>query len=289
MATSATADLYYLKPDPKWDVEKPYTFFAKVSKIGGASPTNIVKEAVKNVAVTDVRSKITELSMNKHGFEVIDLGQKFEPSDFYDDDWVRTIYYPSICQLVKEKLDAKEVRAYKHQLRYRHPGFGDMRLRGPDGYDPPIHQVHGDITPAYARSLFEEHWPRETEALREERLQVLNIWRPLVHTVEEWPLALCDCSSVDKERDVREADQVKKRKGSKESDNDFEVIEGYVAFHHPNHAWYYLRDQTFHEGWLIKLYDSEPGVASGVLHTAVDIGGGPVARRSCEIRMLVRI
>ena len=46
-----SATLYYLKPHPKWAVEKPYTLFADVSKIKGASSTNIVKEAVEQVPI----------------------------------------------------------------------------------------------------------------------------------------------------------------------------------------------------------------------------------------------
>lgn len=111
---------------------------------------------------------------------------------------------------------------------------------------------------------------------------------------------------MDKARDLRAADQVKRRKGSKESDNDFEVIESYTAHHHPDHKWYYLANQKFNEGWLIKLYDSQVGAAdgkcniklssqvpssksTGVLHTSFDIGQSSTARRSCEVRMLVKI
>jgi hypothetical protein len=95
---------------------------------------------------------------------------------------------------------------------------------------------------------------------------VPSLWRPLVVEVKEWPLALCDSSTVIKERDMRPADQVKRRKGSKDSDNDFEVIESYTAHYHPNHSWYYLANQRFNEGWLIKLYDSQEGAADGKLN-----------------------
>jgi len=286
MSTHITAEFNYLKPDPRWDVEKPYTLFLDVSNIKGAEPTNIIKEPVKNVKVTDVRNLSEEIEMDKHGFEVVDLGRQFEPRNFTEEEWVHTCYYPQACKLVKEKVGAKEVRAYQHKLRYRHPGFGDIRLRGPDGYDPPIPHVHADVTPAYAQVLFEQFWPEEVQNLPHTRAQVLNLWRPLVDVVKEWPLALCSCASVDTQRDIREADQVKRRKGSTESDNDFEVIESYLSFYHSDHCWYYLSNQSFHEGWLIKLYDSQPGVSSGTLHSSIDTGASDISRRSCELRML---
>ena len=76
------------------------------------------------------------------------------------------------------------------------------------------------------------------------------MWRPLVPTVEEWPLALCDFRSVDKE-DLRASDIVK---------DDYNG-ESYVSTYNPKHAWYYLSEQKYHEAWMIKLFDSKPGVA----------------------------
>ena len=71
-------------------------------------------------------------------------------------------------------------------------------------------------------------------------------------TVTEWPLALCDARSVDKERDLQPSDIVKP---------DY-VGESYVAYHNPAHKWHYLKDQSFEEAWVIKLFDSKPGVAN---------------------------
>lgn len=77
----------------------------------------------------------------------------------------------------------------------------------------------------------------------------------------EWPLALCDFTSVDSGVDLKAVDQVKPLKGSKPSDNAFVEIESYVSFYNPQHVWCYLDSQAFDEGWLFKLYDSRDGVA----------------------------
>lgn len=90
------------------------------------------------------------------------------------------------------------------------------------------------------------------------------MWRPLVDHITEWPLALCDYESMDK-KDLRATDQVKRLKGSKPSDNAFVEIESYVAHHNPKHHWYYLENQAFYEGWLIKLYDSKSDTAHSKL------------------------
>lgn len=76
------------------------------------------------------------------------------------------------------------------QLRYRHPGFGDLRLRGYKDYDPPIPQVHAgesllaprarsftqpftDMSNAYGEKFVAENWP---EAVGSGRVQVLKYY-----------------------------------------------------------------------------------------------------------------
>jgi hypothetical protein len=41
-----------------------------------------------------------------------------------------------------------------------------------------------------------EHLGDEADALAQGRFQILNVWRPLVDPVEDYPLALCDARSL---------------------------------------------------------------------------------------------
>jgi len=92
-------------------------------------------------------------------------------------------------------------------------------------------------------------------------LNATSLWRPLVDVVTEWPLALCDFGSLDIAKDLQPSDMVKRRKGTRASENKFDEIESFVAFHNPRHKWIFLDKQTFNEGWLIKLYDSKQDTA----------------------------
>ncbi|KAI1617987.1 hypothetical protein EDD37DRAFT_250930 [Exophiala viscosa] len=284
-STDVKATLFYLKHDTRWQREKPYTLFVDVSNIPGAENTNIEKEAVGDIVVRDARSSPTLLTLDVHGFEVMRLSEDvFKPESFEDPVWTEANYYPFLCKAVQQALGAKEVRVYEHKVRYRFPGFGDLRLRSALDYDPPIPQVHADLSHEYGLQLFTERWP---EGLISNRLQVINIWRPLNIKVTEWPIALCSCSSVDREVDLQRTDQVKRLKGSSEADNKFVVMESYTSFYNSAHQWWYLKDQCFNEAWIIKLFDSKAGVAENVLHTAIDIGQSPDARKSIETRMMV--
>ena len=113
----ASATLYYLKRHPRWAIEKPYTLFADVSKIEGALSTNIVKEAVEQVPIVNVRSRKHDLSLDVNGFEVISSSDGFSAGSFEDPKWVEDVYYPSVCNMVKERLGAKDVRCYEHKAR----------------------------------------------------------------------------------------------------------------------------------------------------------------------------
>lgn len=111
--------LHYLKSDPKWSEEKPFTLFVDVSGIQGAQNTNIVKEAVPGIPIHDARPGLDgsdRLTLDINGFEMIHLRQDDSPKDFENSKWVEDHYYPYLCQLLKERLGAKEARVYEHKV-----------------------------------------------------------------------------------------------------------------------------------------------------------------------------
>lgn len=81
-----------------------------------------------------------------------------------------------------------------------------------------------------------------------------SAWRPLNPVVEDWPLAVCDASSVRPE-DLVAVDHVG-RKFVGESD--------YLLFR-PTHRWWYWSRQTRNEVLLVKMFDSSR-VAGGGKH-----------------------
>ncbi|CRL22787.1 unnamed protein product [Penicillium camemberti] len=275
-SSQVLAKLFYLKNTSTWTREKPFTLFIDVSKVSGAQNSNIEKDPIDKIPIRDVRSCELSLELDQNGFEVMDLEQEgHTPMCFDEEDWIENEYLKFLCNKIKERLGAKEVRPYEYKKRYRHPGFGDTRLRGDDRFDPPIPQVHADMTSEYGKHFLEQNWP---EAINSERLQVLNVWRPLINHITEWPLALCDYKSVDRDSDLISTDQVKPAKGPGTTDSTFAIVESYVSFHNPRHTWYYLKNQTFNEGWLFKIYDSKESAAQGP---------GEKPRRSIETRLMV--
>lgn len=110
------ASLKYLACDSRYLTEKPYTCLMDLSDVPGAAATNIVSDVVSDISVTDVRDSTAELSLDQHGFEVLDVGRGFSIGDFEDQEWIKKAYYPFICKLLVDKLGAKEAHVFEHQV-----------------------------------------------------------------------------------------------------------------------------------------------------------------------------
>ena len=76
-------------------------------------------------------------------------------------------------------------------------------------------------------------------------LIVESSWRPLTQVVDDWPLVVCDASSVSQE-DLVAVDHVRRKY----------IGDSYYLLYRPTHKWWYLSQQKRHEVLLMKMYDS---------------------------------
>ena len=83
--------------------------------------------------------------------------------------------------------------------------------------------------------------------------QVCSVWKPLKGPVKDWPLALCDPTSVDA-MDLEAADLVY---------HDY-VVENRQIYRKPGQKWYYISDQQPNEAWIFRQSDSKPGAGVGM-------------------------
>lgn len=103
--------------------------------------------------------------------------------------------------------------------------------------------VHVDQTPAAAEARVRRHLPESlVPELLSKRYQIINIWRPIHHAANDWPLALCDFSSVDTKKDLVPTTLIyPDREG-----------ETYSVLHNDAHQWKYFKDVKTNEVILIK-------------------------------------
>ena len=74
---------------------------------------------------------------------------------------------------------------------------------------------------------------------------MISVWKPLRGPVRDWPLALCDVSTVDPD-DIQPGDLVY---------GDY-VVENCQLHQSGGQKWYYLRDQGPEEAWVFVQSDS---------------------------------
>jgi hypothetical protein len=129
--------------------------------------------------------------------------------------------------------------AFRSALRRNRPGEIDD---GPTKRQP-VNMVHVDQTTASAIGRVHRHLPvSDASNLLERRFQLINLWRPIQNPADEWPLALCDFSTVDTKEDLVPTRLIyPDREG-----------ETFSVRHSPRHQWYYVRGMQPEEFVLIK-------------------------------------
>src|SRR3979411_3453128 len=128
-----TADLNYLTPSA--DRPRNYTF----EPPSGEPRSNIVPEP-HSVPIHDIRPIGEAVSLDREGFALV--RQDSEVKDFYDEDEVRSVYYPEAERLIKAATGADRVFVFDHTVRKRVQGAADRD----GGLRQPVARVHVDHT-----------------------------------------------------------------------------------------------------------------------------------------------
>jgi hypothetical protein len=76
-----------------------------------------------------------------------------------------------------------------------------------------------------------------------------RLWQPLWGPVTDWPLGLCNATSVDPTKDFANMDVVFRNV----------LTENYQIYPNDKHSWYYLNKQVPSEIWLFRQADTEEG------------------------------
>ncbi|KAM0363032.1 hypothetical protein ACHAPK_011291 [Fusarium culmorum] len=91
---------------------------------------------------------------------------------------------------------------------------------------------------------------------------VFIAWKPLMKRVSQWPIAVCDTSTISVD-DCHAVDTVFPHYAS----------ELYHIGHNAAHKWFYLSDQTDEEVLLMQIFDSDTPELPGCPHMSINVGG----------------
>jgi hypothetical protein len=236
--------------------------------------TNFEGEREKRVMVVrDARALPNTFSLDVEGFAFVD--HPTQVKDFYDDAEVAAVYNREVEALIAAHTGASKVVVFDHTRRST-----SQALREKHNARDPAGAAHTDYTDWSAAQRIRDLLPDEAEARLAKRFAIVNVWRSVAGTIEQWPLGLCDARSVD--------------------DNHLHTVErrAYNRVGQTRHAsydagnvWYYFPRMTRDEAVLIKNYDSATdGRARYALHAAFEDPTSPpdaAPRESLETRALV--
>jgi hypothetical protein len=224
------------------------------------------------IVLRNGRPYADHFALERNGFRFVRRETKV--ADFYDEDEIRRVYYPEMEALVKAESGASRVVVFDHTLR-----TADDELREAAKVREVVRRVHNDYTEWSAPQRVRDLLPAEADRLLQRRFAIVQVWRPIRHPVESWPLAIADAQSLSP------ADMVVTERHYPDRIGQTSAIT-----YNPAHRWYWFPHMRPDEALVFKVYDSmKDGRARFTAHTAFEDPATPPdarPRESIEIRTL---
>ncbi len=224
----------------------------------------------RTVRIRNGRSAEHEFSLEEHGFEFV--GHPTAMTDFFDEDQLKSTYYPEVEALVKQRSGARRVHVFDHTLR-----SGDEQTRKERLIREPVDRVHNDYTEWSGPNRVRELLPDEADELLEGRFAIIQVWRAIRNPIESDPLAICSAQSIAAEDLLISERRYPHRVG-----------QTYQVSYNPDHEWYYFPRMARDEALVFKVFDSETdGRARFTAHSAFSDPASPsdaAPRESIEAR-----
>ncbi|KAF2099467.1 methyltransferase [Rhizodiscina lignyota] len=273
------ATIHFLARLPLYDSVKPYTIRYDT---GGDFPATNVENEHHHVKIRNMRCH--NLSYEKCGFQFCNMSSAMKYEDYGDPGLVKAIHFPEVEACLKKVLRASFVQIINVQQRKRHNSFPIATGEAYEYVQPTI-RAHLDYSLESAQDIIRGELGSRAEIIMGRRWQYVNVWHPIRGPLYDWPLAVCDASSVDFDTDTMAADVVE------ETGDSLEILQ---VFFNRSQEWYYLPGQLPSEMLIFKNVDSRSsqGATPGTPHAAFDLMTKPPScndfhRESIEMRAVV--
>jgi len=220
--------------------ERPYSYGYEPG--ADEAPPTAAFEAHR-VEIRDIRSESRRLSLDEHGVTLMEHRSRVR--DFYDNGELASVYYPEAADVIRAATGADRVLVFDHNVRR-----GLSLALHPDRYGQgrPVLHAHTDYTETSAVRRLADQLGPQAALSRHRRVLQVNLWRPVRGPLRDFPLAICDASSIDPKQLVAVDLLYPDRRG-----------EIFYLTHDPRQRWYYAADMGVDEAWIFKNYDSKTG------------------------------
>ncbi|POS75728.1 methyltransferase CmcJ [Diaporthe helianthi] len=203
------ASIQFLKWNPLYETEKPFQIFGALNEDSADQRKSNLAWHEEQVEVQDCRNNVHEFGLDSHGFAIRRLPTFTE---LPDREAVIGEYLPAIKKMLQAELeDVGTVFLFDWRIREsvdQVKAGGMINFR--DQFQPllPSNYAHTDTSPISVIRRIRESFPNEAAQILRQRVRAVNVWKPLSNPVEEWPLALCDGTTVGRD-DLIETDSIR--------------------------------------------------------------------------------
>jgi len=222
------------------------------------------------VTIRNGRSK--NFVLEENGFRFVRHDTRM--ANFFDADEISRVYYPEMVELIKAESGAKRVVVFDHTLR-----TADDAFREEHKIREPVQRAHNDYTEWSGPQRVRDLMGAEAPDLLRHRFAIIQVWRPIRHPVETFPLAICDAKTLTPQDLMMSERRYPNRVG-----------QTYAITYNPAHRWYWFPHMRRDEALVFKVYDSlVDGRARWTAHSAFNDPTAPPnarPRESIEIRTL---
>jgi hypothetical protein len=226
----------------------------------------------RRVAIHNGRPQANDFVLERNGFRFVRHDTKV--ADFFDETEIKRVYYPEMEALIKAESGAKRVVVFDHTLR-----TADDELRETKKIREVVRRVHNDYTEWSGPQRVRDLLPDEADDLLQRRFAIIQVWRPIRHPVETYPLGICDARTLSPDNLVISERRYPNRVG-----------QTYAITYNPAQTWYWFPRMRRDEALVFKVFDSmTDGRARWTAHTAFEDPTTPPharPRESIEIRTL---
>jgi len=204
-----------------------------------------------------------QFTLDRNGFTIADHASAV--TDFTDREEVERVYPGEVAEFVRASTGADRVATLGWVLRR-------SADPGENASQPQAALVHCDFSVSGARpraeAAYASHFP---DGAGFRRAVLTSVWRVFSPPPQDWPLAVCDFTSVGPGEGLDNrlyfVDKIPADLYA-EMPPDAPGTSGFEFHHNPAHRWWYFPDMTRDEVLFFKFNDSDHSRAWRVPHSA---------------------